>query len=349
MKEKGLRGGKIVLFGSGETSPNGRTVHERMFRELTPPVRVAILETPAGFQPNTAIVAGKIGEFLRDKLQNYTPDIAIVPARRKGSAFSPDDADLLAPMLTANYIFLGPGSPTYAVRHLEDTLAYRYVVRRHLQGAALALASAAAFAVSSEVVPVYEIFKVGADPRWVRGLDLLGLYGLEVAIVPHWNNAEGGDEVDTTHGFIGLERFNQLRERLPASTHIVGIDEHTALVIDPAAESGSVMGKGAVTLCHADQETVIPSGESFDLNLLGALHDAAAPDNFDLKPIAAPAPVALPDGAVELLAQREAARADKQWAQSDALRDQLAALGIVVQDTRDGQQWAIVTGKQVDK
>ena len=341
MREKGLRGGKIVLFGSGETSPNGRTVHERMFRELTPPVRVAILETPAGFQPNTAVVAGKIGEFLRDKLRNYKPEIAIIPARRKGSAFSPDDADLLAPMLSANYVFLGPGSPTYAVRHLEDTLAYRYLVRRHLQGAALSLASAAAFAISAEVVPVYEVFKVGADPRWVRGLDLLGLYGLEVAIVPHWNNAEGGDEVDTTHGFIGLDRFNELRERLPTSTHIVGIDEHTALVIDPAAGSGLVMGKGTVTLCHADREIVVPSGESFDLDQLGTLRDAIVPHDFEPEPLAVSAPIALPDGAAELLEQREAARASKQWARSDALRDQLAAMGIIVQDTREGQQWTL--------
>ena len=54
----------------------------------------------------------------------------------------------------------------------------------------------------------------------------------------------------------------------------------------------------------------------------------------------------LPDEATELepeiaaiLAAREAARATRDWAASDRLRDELAALGIAVEDTRDGQRW----------
>jgi cysteinyl-tRNA synthetase len=47
----------------------------------------------------------------------------------------------------------------------------------------------------------------------------------------------------------------------------------------------------------------------------------------------------LPDGAAELLAAREAARANRDWAASDRLRDELAALGVAVEDTRDGQRW----------
>jgi len=40
-----------------------------------------------------------------------------------------------------------------------------------------------------------------------------------------------------------------------------------------------------------------------------------------------------------LLDARAAARAAKQWADSDRLRDELAARGIAVEDTRDGQRW----------
>jgi cysteinyl-tRNA synthetase len=47
----------------------------------------------------------------------------------------------------------------------------------------------------------------------------------------------------------------------------------------------------------------------------------------------------LPAGAEELLAAREAARAGRDWAASDRLRDELAALGVAVEDTRDGQRW----------
>jgi cysteinyl-tRNA synthetase len=41
----------------------------------------------------------------------------------------------------------------------------------------------------------------------------------------------------------------------------------------------------------------------------------------------------------QLLEQREAARAARDWAASDRLRDELAAAGISVEDTRDGQRW----------
>jgi cysteinyl-tRNA synthetase len=57
-----------------------------------------------------------------------------------------------------------------------------------------------------------------------------------------------------------------------------------------------------------------------------------------------PEPQSLPAGAAELLEQRAAARAAKDWALSDQLRDQLAAMGVAVEDTKDGQRWR-VTGR----
>ena len=47
----------------------------------------------------------------------------------------------------------------------------------------------------------------------------------------------------------------------------------------------------------------------------------------------------LPPEAADLLRQREEARANRDWASSDRLRDELAALGVAVEDTRDGQRW----------
>ena len=40
-----------------------------------------------------------------------------------------------------------------------------------------------------------------------------------------------------------------------------------------------------------------------------------------------------------LVDARAEARAARDWAASDRLRDELLALGIVVEDTRDGQRW----------
>lgn len=55
---------------------------------------------------------------------------------------------------------------------------------------------------------------------------------------------------------------------------------------------------------------------------------------------AIPAPAATLDPTQEaMLQEREQARASKDWARSDELRDQLAAAGILVTDTPDGQEW----------
>jgi cysteinyl-tRNA synthetase len=49
---------------------------------------------------------------------------------------------------------------------------------------------------------------------------------------------------------------------------------------------------------------------------------------------------AAPDAKIEgLLKARDDARAARDWAASDRLRDELAALGVAVEDTRDGQRW----------
>ena len=49
----------------------------------------------------------------------------------------------------------------------------------------------------------------------------------------------------------------------------------------------------------------------------------------------------LPDGAAELLERRAAARAARDFAASDALRDELAALGVDVRDTSGGQETSV--------
>ena len=73
--------GPIVLLGSGETSPNIRRVYDDLFHRFVPPVNVSILETPAGFEPNSDYVAGQIGAYLEKHLQNHRPAVSIIPAR----------------------------------------------------------------------------------------------------------------------------------------------------------------------------------------------------------------------------------------------------------------------------
>jgi cysteinyl-tRNA synthetase len=51
----------------------------------------------------------------------------------------------------------------------------------------------------------------------------------------------------------------------------------------------------------------------------------------------------LPEGAARLLEQRELARAAKDYGSSDRLREQLAEMGVMVTDSREGQKWKVAT------
>ncbi|MCU0489120.1 MAG: hypothetical protein MUE67_09235 [Anaerolineales bacterium] len=242
--------GLVVLFGSGETSPSGRKVFDQALRSLPQPPRVALLETPAGFELNSARVIGRVAEFLEHRLQNYQPQTRVIAARARGTPFSPDALEVVAPLLEADLIFMGPGSPTYAVRQLRDSLAWQMLQARHRLGAALVLASAATIALSTYALPVYEIYKVGEDLHWKPGLDFFGSYGLPLVFIPHWNNNDGGEELDTSRCFMGQARFARLMALLPPDLTVVGIDEKTALILDISAGRGQVSGLGGVTLIH---------------------------------------------------------------------------------------------------
>ena len=93
-----------------------------------------------------------------------------------------------------------------------------------------------------------------------------------------------------------------------------------------------------VALGELDKDDAVPAGAKFETfvhvdRLLG----------LDLaRDVGKPRPVEeLPPGAQELLDQRAAARAAKDWAASDALRNELAALGVAVADTAEGQSWSL--------
>src|SRR3972149_5744862 len=85
-----VKPGPVFLFGSGEN--------------------------PAGFVLNSPQVAGRVTEFLEPSLQNYEPQGKVIPARKRGTAFSPDSSEVVEPILSSDLVFMGPGSPSYAVR-----------------------------------------------------------------------------------------------------------------------------------------------------------------------------------------------------------------------------------------
>lgn len=345
--------GPILLFGSGETSPSGRKAFDLALRYVmeTNAVeesrksyapKVALLETPAGFELNSLQVIGRVAEYLETHLANYNPKTEIVRARKRGTIHSPDNPEIAARVLPADVIFLGPGSPSYTIRQLADSLTWKAVQYRHAQGAALALASAAALSVSAHSLPVYEIYKVGEDPFWKRGLDLFGPNGLELVFVPHWNNNDGGSELDTSRCFMGVERFELMKAMLPETAVIAGIEENTILWMDPQEACCRVIGSGGIAVIKGGKETHYAEGQTFPMSELGPYRNQEPVSEAWIPELEAylereqVAPEQPSQEVRDLLEQRLAARSSKDYAAADRIRDEIAALGWQVEDTPDG-------------
>ncbi len=344
--------GQIAFLGSGETSLAGGRIFEslaRLISEPSPsfgqrPLRIAVMETTAGFELNSFQVASRVAEFLKTRLQNYKPTIDIVPARKLGTEFSPDNPEILKPLLSANMIFMGPGSPSYAVRQLRGALAWDIIRARHRLGATLIFASAATISVGAWALPVYEIYKVGEDVHTKPGLDLFADYGMNLSFVPHWNNAEGGIDLDTSRCFVGIGRFDQWRKLLPAENILVGLDEHTGIIMDCENKTCEVSGVSSVSVVKCDGMEMYPAGSSFSLSELGQITNpdpiqkGIRPDAWEMIVNAEKVEEDAPSAeALKLLGQRKDARARKDFAESDRLRDQISALGWTVQDSKEGQ------------
>jgi len=335
--------GQIAFLGSGETSLAGGRIFETLARSLPEGLKIALLETPAGFELNSAQVTGRVAEFMGTRLQNYKPQIEVVPARKRGTDFSPDDPEILKPLLSADMIFMGPGSPTYAIRQLKDSLAWDIIRARHRLGATLVFASAATISVGAWALPVYEIFKVGQDVHSVPGLDLFADFGLTLSIIPHWNNAEGGIDLDTSRCFVGLDRFNEWCDTLPAENTTLGLDEHTGIIMDFQTGEGQVLGVSSVSLVRECDPEIYATGSTVPLHELGKIYvpeplNAGIPANVWEMVTAANQPEddSPPDEVQVLADQRQKARDEKNWSESDRLRDEIAELGWQVQDTPDG-------------
>lgn len=351
--------GLVILMGSGETSAIGGQVFESAMQAQRDRgnhrrLRISLLETPAGFETNASRVAGRVGDFMTTRLQNYPTEINLIAARKKGTAFSPDAPEVIEPLYSSDLIFAGPGSPTYAARQLTGSLAWQIVQARHSLGAVLVLASAAAIAASKFALPVYEIFKAGEDPHWKPGLDFFQLYGLRLVIVSHWNNREGGSEVDTSHCFMGQERFNILRTMLPEGITVLGVDEHTALTIDPMRKDCQVSGSGEAHLLTQSGEQHFSAGEHFSVDALGEFHlpdgippagisdavwqraqeESAAPEAQEVAP---------PQEVLDWVEARQAARQAKDWSRADQLRQEIEARGWQIKDTPAGPQLTPLT------
>lgn len=234
----------LLLFGSGEIAPSSVDIYRQTFLKLGKRnLKISLITTPAGFQPNVEHVYTEIKDFLLASLPDFNLNLNIIFANTKEDANNPN---LVALLEGSDIIFTGPGSPTYAVKHLKDTLLLNKIVEMVKGNTSLILASAATITFSRYALPVYEIFKVGQELHWIDGLDLFSQLWQEFSIIPHFNNREGGEDLDTTYCYIGKSRAEKMLKLLPQGTPVLGIDEHTCLIVDLNSKEQTVRGKGEV-------------------------------------------------------------------------------------------------------
>src|ERR1700674_5733619 len=241
----------IALFGSGETSPVMTSVHQELIARVSDPdLNAILLDTPFGFQENADEIAFRIVAYFR---QNVGSEITLASFRHSGRSTALEVEQFLRSISDANYVFAGPGSPTCAVRHWRNHGVRDQLVEKVARGGCLAFASAAAIGLGAYALPVYEIYKVGDDPSWTEGLDVLGQIGVRCAVIPHYNNREGGSH-DTRYCYMGESRLRLLESMLPDDAVILGVDEYTACIIDVDVQTVTVHGPGGVTVRRRGME-----------------------------------------------------------------------------------------------
>ncbi len=271
----------LVIMGSGETAPTMKSPHRRVFERLTADgdtARPIMLDTPFGFQENAPVLAAASTKYFSDSVSQ---DVAVAGLTRTDTG---DRAAIEASMSSirdANWVFAGPGSPTFALRQWErtgirDVLAEKLAPRSEGGGGALVFSSAAALTLGCCTVPVYEIYKVGMDPWWEPGLDLLADVGIHAAVIPHYDNAEGGNH-DTRFCYLGERRLAMLEPELPEGAFVLGLDEHTGVIMDLDADTAEIVGKGGLTLRRHGESVRHEAGRTIAIDVIrsGGEHDAA--------------------------------------------------------------------------
>ena len=254
----------LAVMGSGETAPTMVTTHRMLASKLKKPARAVLLDTPYGFQENAPELATKAVEYFQTSI-NLELEVAGLTEIIGADALAVERG--LQKVADADYVFAGPGSPTYALRQWAGTPLAGLLNKKLRDGGIVTFASAAALTLGRFTLPVYEIYKVGEDPRWLDGLNILGEIGVNVALIPHYNNAEGGHH-DTRFCYMGERRLSMLERELPADVYVLGVDEHTGMVIDLDAETVTVVGKGVVTIRVNSESTQVASGDSFSIDRL---------------------------------------------------------------------------------
>lgn len=330
-----MSSGVLALLGSGETGPAMTKIHRALFARLDE-IRAVNLNTPYGFQENVPQMTEKLLAYFSTSLH---VEVTALDLRSYDDASAEQRQYFKDAVRRSNYVFAGPGSPSYALRQWMPLGLTEDLTSVLAQGGTVCFSSAAGLTLGHYTPPIYEIYKAGTGLEWLEGLNVMAAIGLDCVVLPHYNNAEGRD-YDTSRCYIGERRLRILEEELPDGVGVLGIDEHTAAIIDLATMTMTVRGKGDAHWRLNGRVSDFASESVVALSDLGA--SAQTLDVLEASPL--PSSSVVDEGEVLKLREaqdrlaatlneiRGAARAAGQYAIADEIRDALSAAGVVVRD-----------------
>ena len=342
--------GSLAILGSGETSPNLVSVHREMLSLMDKNANLCLIDSPFGFQENAELLVKKIQDFYKISLN---ANLELASFRSIEELNTSKFFKFLALLDKSDFIFAGPGSPSYASKMWADNEVKIHIINHLKSGKHALFSSAAAATIGEYTLPVYEIYKVGSDLFWEKGLNLLSLYGLSCTVIPHFNNKEGGKH-DTSYSYIGKSRMFKLLKK--QYTNLLGIDEHTALILDGKNKTFEVKGLGKVTVFSNNHFAEFKSGQIENLKILQDLlpinNNLTTPskkekkiENFDHLKIIADLEIKIEtqnkkelkyEKLINLLKNlRKKLRQDKNYLLADELRNILESIGENISDTKE--------------
>ena len=344
----------LAIMGSGETAPTMVTPHREIVARLgEPKPRAVLLDTPYGFQENASEITERAVEYFGHRVQltieaaGFLGPLAADQTQRTPIA----EAAALSRLRTAGFVFAGPGSPSYALSVWRGSPVPEALTTKLADGGAVVFSSAAALTLGRFSVPVYEIYKVGLPVHWLDGLDLLRAAGFEgsCVVIPHYDNAEGGTH-DTRFCYLGERRLVAMEAMLPDDAWVLGIDEHTVLMVDLDARTAVVSGRGGLTVRRRGASQVFPAGQPLGLDaLLAAARGSVSAARRDPAPTGAsvgtgsPLPHAGPSPAGRSPLLSEVARLEQAFEAAIAGRKAPEAAEAILNLDRAIAEWAADT------
>jgi len=217
--------------------------------------------------------------------------------------------------------------------HHEDERAQsnaavaREVVRRWVHGEHVLFAGRKMAKSTGNVVLLGDVIARGFDPLAVRLAFLEHRYRQQLNLT--W------ETIAAAHRTLDRWRAKVAEwAQSPSKPMCAEYVEHFWAAVDDDLDTAGALH----VLRRLERDGGLPAGAKFETfahvdQLLG----------LDLaREVGRPPPaVPLPEGAAELLSARAAAREAADWAASDRLRAELAALGVHVADAREGQTWTV--------